>query len=315
MKDVGQRAAELAGLKHAAPYIRLFKGKTFVVKAGGEALETDGAIRDLLQQIEILSHVGIRVVLVHGGGSESSDLLRALGGEPRFVEGRRVTDEKALEVASMVLNGTVNTRILAAARGLGLPAVGLSGVDAGLIQARRRPPVKVGDGMVDYGFVGDVVAVVPGVLTSLLDAGVVPVVSPLSAADDGTLLNINADTVAAVLAVGVRAEKLILLTGAPGVLERADDPGSLVSYTDLEGLRRLRDQGGLTRGMLPKASAIESALRGGVRRVHILSWQTPDGLLAEAFTNEGVGTLVVEDIDALTPAEQAAGQTVEVKVP
>jgi acetylglutamate kinase len=156
--------------------------------------------------------------------------------------------------------------------------------------------------------VGDVVSVAPGVLTTLLDAGMVPVVSPLSAADDGTLLNINADTVAAGLAVGLRAEKLILLTGAPGVLERADDPGSLVSYTDLEGLRRLRDLGGLTRGMLPKASAIESALRGGVRRVHILSWQTPDGLLAEVFTNQGVGTLVVEDIDALSPAEQAAGQ-------
>ena len=311
MKDVGQRAAELAGLKHAAPYIRLFKGKTFVVKAGGEALETDGAIRDLLQQIEILSHVGIRVVLVHGGGTESSGLLRALGGEPRFIEGRRVTDEKALEVAAMTLNGTVNTRILAAARGLGLPAVGVSGVDAGLIQARRRPPVKVESGTVDYGFVGDVVSVAPGVLTSLLDAGMVPVVSPLSAADDGTLLNINADTVAAALAVGLRAEKLILLTGASGVLERSDDPGSLVSYTDLEGLRRLRDQGGLTRGMLPKASAIESALRGGVRRVHILSWQTPDGLLAEVFTNQGVGTLVVEDIDALSPAEQAAGQPVE----
>lgn len=311
MKDVGQRAVELAGLKHAAPYIRLFKGKTFVVKAGGEALESDGAIRGLLEQIEILSHVGIRVVLVHGGGSESSDLLRALGGEPRIVEGRRVTDEKALEVASMVLNGTVNTRILAAARGLGLPAVGVSGVDAGLIQARRRPPVRVGDGTVDYGFVGDVVAVAPGVLSTLLDAGMVPVVSPLSAGDDGTLLNINADTIAAALAVGLKAEKLILLTGAPGVLERPDDPGSLVSYTDLEGLRSLRDQGGLTRGMLPKASAIESALRGGVGRVHILSWQTPDGLLAEVFTNEGVGTLVVEDIDALSPAEQAAGLLAE----
>jgi acetylglutamate kinase len=222
-----------------------------------------------------------------------------------------VTDEKALEVAAMVLNGTVNTRILAAARALGLPAVGVSGVDAGLVQARRRPPVKVGDAMVDYGFVGDVVSVVPGVLGTLLEAGMVPVVSPLSAADDGTLLNINADTVAAALAVGLRAEKLILLTGAAGVLERADDPGSLVSYTDLEGLRSLRDQGGLTRGMLPKSSAIESALRGGVRRVHILSWQTPDGLLAEVFTNEGVGTLVVEDIDALTPDEQAAGQPVE----
>jgi acetylglutamate kinase len=311
MKDVGQRAAELAGLKHAAPYIRLFKGKTFVVKAGGEALESDAAIRKLLEQVEILTHVGVRVVLVHGGGSESSELLRALGGEPRFVEGRRVTDEKALEVAAMVLNGSVNTRIVAVARSLGLATVGVSGVDGGLIQARRRPPVRVGDQMVDYGYVGDVVSVTPGLLTTLLDAGMVPVVSPLSAADDGTLLNINADTIAAAVAVGLRAEKLILLTGASGVLEKSEDLGSLVSYTDLEGLRRLRDQGGLTRGMLPKASAIEAAIRGGVERVHILSWQTPDGLLAEVFTNEGVGTLVVKDIDALTPAEQAVGETVE----
>ena len=134
---------------------------------------------------------------------------------------------------------------------------------------------------------------------SLLDAGLVPVVSPLSAADDGTLLNINADTVAAALAVALRAEKLILLTGAPGILERPDDPGSLVSYTDLAGLRRLREQGGLRDGMLPKASAIEAAIRGGVRRVHILSHDRPDGLLAEVFTNEGVGTLVVADVGAL----------------
>jgi acetylglutamate kinase len=308
MKDVGQRSAEMAGLKHAAPYVRLFKGKTFVLKAGGEALGTEAAIRALLEQVDILYQVGIRVVLVHGGGAESSDLLRALGGEPRFVEGRRVTDEKALEVAAMVLNGTVNTRILAVARALGLPAVGLSGLDAGLVQARRRPPVLVGGERVDYGYVGDVVAVKPGVLVTLLDAGMVPVVSPLSASDDGTALNINADTVAAALAVGLRAEKLILLTGAPGILERPGDASTLVSYTDLEGLERLRDQGCLLQGMLPKASAIESAIRGGVRRVHILSHAMRDGLLAEVFTNEGVGTLVVEDLGALTPAEQAADE-------
>jgi len=309
MKDVGQRAAELAGLKHAAPYIRLFKGKTFVVKAGGEALETDAAIRGLLEQIEILCHVGIRVVLVHGGGSESTALARALGAEARFVEGRRVTDAKALAVATMVLNGSVNTRILAACRRLGLPAVGVSGIDARLVQARRRPPIETGGETVDYGFVGDVVSVSPGVLVTLLDAGIVPVVSPLSAADDGTVLNINADTVASALAVGLRAEKLILMTGAPGILERPDDPGSLVSYTDLAGLRRLRERGCLVRGMLPKASAIESALLGGVRRVHILGAGLPDSLLAEVFTNEGVGTLVVENVNALSPAEQAAGAT------
>jgi acetylglutamate kinase len=307
MKDVGQRTAEATALKHAVPYIRIFKGKTFVLKAGGGALEREATARALIEQIEVLHQVGIRVVLVHGGGTQSTELVRALGGEARFVEGRRVTDAKSLEVAAMVLNGSVNTRLLSVCRGVGLPAVGVSGVDGGLILARKRPPVRVGDELVDYGLVGDVVAVDPKVLTDLMDAGYVPVVSPLSAAEDGTVLNINADTIASALAVALGAEKLLFLTGAPGILERPDDPGSLVSYTDLAGLRRLRDEGGLVAGMLPKTSAIEAAIHGGVRRVHILSHDLPDGLLAEVFTNEGVGTLVVEDVRALTPAEAAAG--------
>jgi acetylglutamate kinase len=307
MKDVGQRTAEATALKHAVPYIRIFKGKTFVLKAGGGALEREATARALIEQIEVLHQVGIRVVLVHGGGTQSTELVRALGGEARFVEGRRVTDAKSLEVAAMVLNGSVSTRLLAVCRAVGLPAVGVSGVDAGLIQARKRPPVRVGDELVDYGLVGDVLAVNSRVLTDLMDAGYVPVVSPLSAADDGTVLNINADTIASALAVALGADKLLFLTGAPGILERPDDPGSLVSYTDLAGLRRLRDEGGLIKGMLPKTSAIEAAIQGGVRRVHILSHDLPDGLLAEIFTNEGVGTLVVEDVRGLSPAEAAAG--------
>ncbi len=310
MKDVGQRNAEATALKHAVPYIRIFKGKTFVIKAGGGALEREATARALIEQIEVLHQVGIRVVLVHGGGTQSTELVRALGGEARFVEGRRVTDAKALEVAAMVLNGSVNTRLLSICRSVGVPAVGVSGVDGGLILARKRPPVRVGDEMVDYGLVGDVVSVHPKLLTDLMDAGYVPVVSPLSAAEDGTVLNINADTIASALAVALGAEKLLFLTGAPGILERPDDPGSLVSYTDLAGLRRLRDEGGLVKGMLPKTSAIEAAIHGGVRRVHILSHDLPDGLLAEVFTNEGVGTLVVEDVRALTPAEAAAGQSI-----
>jgi acetylglutamate kinase len=220
-----------------------------------------------------------------------------------------VTDERALEVATLVLNGAVNTALLAACRAAGLPAVGLSGVDAGLVRARRRPPVAVDGETVDYGHVGDVEAIDPALLGTLVDAGYVPVVSPLSADDSGALLNLNADTVAAALAVALGAEKLIFLTGAPGILERADDPGSLVSYTDLAGLGRLRERGCLGGGMLPKAGAVEAAIRGGVKRVHILSHDLQDGLLAEVFTNEGVGTLVVPDVGALSPAELAAGQT------
>lgn len=306
MKDVGQRTAEVAALKDAIPYIRLFKGKTFVVKVGGGALEDEAAIRSLLSQVEILHQVGIRVVLVHGGGTQASELSRALGAEPRFVEGRRVTDESALQVATLVLNGATNTQILAVCRKIGLPAVGLSGVDGGLVKARRRPPVSTATGTVDYGFVGDVVAVDPRVLTALLDAGMVPIVSPLSADDSGQVLNINADTVASAIATGLGAEKLLMLTGAPGILERGNDPASLVSYTDLAGLARLRESGAFAAGMLPKASAIESAIRGGVQRVHILSYEVSDSLLVEVFTNEGNGTLVVENIGALTPAEQAA---------
>lgn len=308
MKDVGQRSAEVVALKHAVPYIRLFKGKTFVLKAGGAVFAQDRSLSALVEQVEILHQVGVKTVLVHGGGPQSSELAAALGVTPAFVDGRRVTDGKSLEIATMVLNGTINTRILAACRRLELPAVGISGVDAGLIAARRRPPVHSGDGggVVDFGYVGDVVSVDAAVVRKLLAEGLLPVVSPLSADEEGTLLNINADTVAAALAVGLGAEKLILLTGALGILEQADEPGSLVSYTDLAGLDRLRRRGCLAGGMLPKAQAIETAIRGGVPRVHVVSHSVPDSLLLEVFTNEGIGTLVVEDVAALTPAEQAA---------
>jgi acetylglutamate kinase len=189
-----------------------------------------------------------------------------------------------------------------------VPAVGISGADDGLIHATKRPPVRI-DGSesdpVDFGFVGDIESVDSDVLQTHLANGLVPVISPLSADSDGTLLNINADTVAAALAAALNAEKLILVTGAPGILENSSDPGSLVSYLDLTGLKRLRDGGALESGMLPKAAAIEAAIEGGVPRVHVISYRVPDSLLLEIFTNEGTGTLVVESIGELTAAEQA----------
>lgn len=303
-----ERAIVVTALRHAAPYIRMFKRKIFVLKAGGEAFASAESAQALVEQIGILHQVGIRVVLVHGGGPQSTELAQRLGLQTRFVEGRRVTDEQALHVATMVLNGDINTRIVAACRRIGLPAVGLSGVDAGLIQARKRPPVagEGGTGPVDYGFVGDIEAVDASVLLKQLDNDLVPIVSPLSADDHGTLLNINADTVAAVIAGAIAAEKLIIATGAPGILETLADPRSLISYVDRAGLKKLRDGGRLTDGMLPKVAAIEKALAAGVPRVHVISYTVPDSLLLEVFTNEGTGTLVVDDIKHLSPAEQVS---------
>jgi len=299
-------ALAIRALRSAAPYIRMYKGKTFVVKAGGGVFAEMATTRAVVEQIGILHYFGVRVVLVHGGGPQLTELAAALGVPTRMIEGRRVTDEKSIEITAMVLNGLINTRVLGICRDLNIDAVGISGVDAGLVRAHRRPPLALAaDGeRVDFGFVGDIDTIDPTVLNKLLDNGLMPVVSPLSADDSGTLLNINADTVAAAIGAALGAEKLLLCTGTPGILGNLDDPGSLISYTDLRGLKRLRDEGRIAAGMLPKAKAIEEALRGGVRRVHVVSYLSPEGILGEVFTNEGTGTLIVADVDALSAAEQ-----------
>ena len=305
MTSTKDRAIVVSALKHAAPYIRLYKGKVFVLKAGGEIFTDPAQTSALMEQVGILHQIGIRVVLIHGGGPQSTELATALGLDTTFVDGRRVTDGASLDVATMVLNGQINTRVLAACRDLQIPAVGISGVDAGLIRAHRRPPVeREGQESVDYGFVGDIDSVDIDILVKQLDNGLMPVVSPLSCDEAGTILNINADTVAAAIAAELGAEKLILLTGAAGVLEDVNDPRSLISYIDRAALDKLRDDGKLADGMLPKAAAIDAALADGVSRVHVISYKMPDSLLLEVFTNEGTGTLVVNDIAALTPAEQ-----------
>ncbi len=300
------QALAIRALRSAAPYIRLYKGKTFVVKAGGGVFAEAQRTRALVEQIAILHYFGVRVVLVHGGGPQLTELSSALGLETRIVAGRRITDKGGLDAAVMVLNGLINTRLLAICRELDIDAVGISGVDARLVQAHRRAPVQVAgvSEPVDFGLVGDIDAIDTAVLNKLLDSGLMPVVSPVSADASGTLLNVNADTVAAAIGAALEAEKLILCTGAPGILASLDDPRSLISYTDLPGLGRLRDEGRIADGMLPKARAIEEAIRGGVRRVHVVSYRSPEGILGEVFTNEGTGTLIVADIHALTPAEQ-----------
>ena len=273
-KSLGVRA-----LRSAAPYIRLYKGKTFVVKAGGAVFGDAAATRALIEQIAILHYFGIKVVMVHGGGPQLTQVTEAMGVPTKMVQGRRVTDEQSLDATAMVLNGLINTKLLAICRELEIEAVGVSGVDAGLIKAHKRGPVTVEGEVIDYGFVGDIDLVDESVLKKLLDTGLMPVVSPLSADDKGQLLNINADTVAAAIGAALGAEKLILCTGAPGILENVADPGSVVSYTDIKGLDAMRKSGAIKDGMLPKAKAIEEAIRGGVRRVHVISYDAPDSIL------------------------------------
>jgi acetylglutamate kinase len=303
--NTNERALVITALRHALPYLRVYKRKVFVLKAGGDAFISPETTRALMEQIGILHQVGIRVVLVHGGGPQSTALAKRLGLATQMVEGRRVTDAETLEVSTMVLNGEINTRIVACCRALRIPAIGLSGVDGGLIKATKRPPVQVGGQTVDYGFVGDIYGIDTSILVKQLDNDLVPIVSPLSADDQGTLLNINADTVAAMIACELKAEKFVMATGTLGILESLEDPRSLISYVDRAGLRRLRDEGKISGGMLPKVAAIERALSGGVPRVHVISYAQADSLLLEVFTNEGTGTLVVNDTKALRPEEQA----------
>jgi acetylglutamate kinase len=304
--------ATIRALRAATPYIRMYKGKIFVVKVGGAVFADPELTFALMEQIAILHYLGVRVVMVHGGGPQLTEVMNAMGVPTRMVQGRRITDEKSIDATSMVLSGLINTRILAICRNLEINAVGLSGVDAGLVRAHRRPPstLRAGDTeTVDFGFVGDIDRIDTSVICTHLDNNLMPVISPLSADAQGQLLNINADTVAAAIGAALQAEKLILCTGAPGILDDLAKSGSVVSYTDLAGLNRMLEAGKIVAGMLPKVKAIDAAIRGGVRRVHVIGYHSPDSILAEVFTNEGTGTLIVADTEVLTSAEQASANS------
>jgi acetylglutamate kinase len=288
----------IAGLKGALRYVRAYRDHVFVVKLGGEVLKDDHALDGVAGQVSLLHSLGIRIVVVHGGGPQATALSRRLGVEPRIVAGRRVTDDAALEVAKMVYAGTLNVAVLAALRRHQLQAIGLSGVDGELITARRRPPVTVVDDAgatvnVDYGHVGDIESVDPRVLTTAMEARVVPVVASLAGDDDGNVYNVNADTVAESLAIALRALKLVYLTSVPGVLRDPKDPASLITFADPDDLGELMASGALSGGMRPKVEACIRAATGGVERTHIIDGRAPDSLLLEVFTGAGYGTMIV----------------------
>jgi acetylglutamate kinase len=288
----------IAGLKGALRYVRAYRDHVFVVKLGGDVLADRDVLDQVAAQLALLYSLSIRLVVVHGGGPQASAMSRRLGQEPQLIAGRRLTDDGALEVAKMVYAGLLNTDLLAALREHEIQAVGLSGVDADLLTARRRPPVRVVDDNgtareVDFGHVGDIELADPRVLTTLLDARFVPVVASLAGDGDGNVYNVNADTVAESLAVALKAQKLIFLTGAPGVLRDRDDPTSLVTFADPDELAALMASGALSGGMRPKVEACIRAATGGVERTHIIDGRAPDSLLLEVFTGAGCGTMIV----------------------
>jgi len=288
-------------LMQALPYLRRHRNKSFLVKIGGALADDKKALASMAQDIALLHNVGIKVAVVHGGGPQATELATRLGLEPRFVDGRRVTDAGTLEVAKMVFAGKISLEILGALRVEGLKAVGLSGVAGDLILAKRRAPTNVKNQatgettLVDMGHVGDIEQVDTTLLRVLMDAGFVPVVSPLAADAKGNVLNINADTVATALAIDMKADKFLFMTDVDGVLRKRDDPKSLIGHLNLAEINKLVAKGVITGGMLPKVKACTDAAKGGVGRVHILNGEKPHTILLEMFTKRGVGTLITAE--------------------
>jgi len=304
-------------LFRAAPHARLHRGRTIVVKIGGSTLARPSARLAFARQIAVVHALGSRVVVVHGGGPQTDEVERALGGEPKRVDGRRVTSPTALRALRMATAGELHGDVVAALGAQGAPAIGVAGCSTGLLVAARRPPVTTSEGTVDFGEVGDVKAADPAPLLALLDAGFVPVVGPPVSDGRGGFLNVNADVTAARLAIALRASKLVLVTDVPGILSAPDDPRSLLSTRTLPQLDAMAHSGALRGGMLPKAAAIRAALTAGVERVHVVGGADPEAILAELYTNHGAGTLVTLEpqsapADDDDPADAADGAAVRV---
>jgi acetylglutamate kinase len=287
-------------LREALPYIQRFKGKTFVVKFSGKVTEERENLAALAEELALLHQVGIRLCVIHGGGKQLNELAEKLGVVQKVIGGRRVTDDDTLELAKMVFRGKINTEILAAFRRRGIHAVGLSGIDGGVVKAVKRPPREVVDRAtgesetVDFGHVGDVVEVDTALIEHLLEKDYLPVISSLGADDDGRIFNINADTIASEIAASLKAEKLILLSDVNGIyLDAANEDTKLSRLTTSEA-RHLIDSGRATGGMIPKLENLISLLSRGVKSAHIVSGTARNGILAEVFTDEGTGTMVVK---------------------
>jgi len=276
-------------LVHALPYIQSFQGKTIVVKYGGNAMLNDDLKRAVIEDVILMSCVGIRTVLVHGGGPEIEAMLKKTGKESRFINGLRYTDEETMDIVQMVLCGKVNKEITALIQKTGGKAMGLCGIDGGLLKAVRMKNE-------DLGLVGEIDQVDVSMLNTVLDSEVIPVISSVAygtGRDEGKALNINADIAAAKIAAALDAEKLVLMTDVRGILRDVKDENTLIKSIKRPQLNTLKEEGIITKGMIPKTDCCAMALDGGVKKAHIIDGRLPHAILIELFTDEGVGTEIV----------------------
>lgn len=274
-------------LIEALPYLRSFYGQTIVVKYGGAAMQSEALKSSVMADLALLRYVGIRPILVHGGGPEINSLMDRMNLTPEFVGGLRVTDEATMELVEMALTKT-NKSLVASLGGHGSKAIGLSGKDSQLLVAKKAFP----EGH-DLGFVGDVVDVNSGLLHMLADQGYIPVVCTVAIGQNGETFNVNADTAAGAIAAAVQASKLIILSDVEGLLLDPNDPGSLVSQLTVEEARAMIARGSATKGMIPKLHSCIAAVQSGVSRAHLINGSTPHSMLVEMFTDSGVGTMVI----------------------
>ncbi len=276
-------------LTAALPYIQKYYGKTVVVKYGGNAMINPELKKAVMSDIILLSLVGIKIVLVHGGGPEISGMLQKIGIESKFVNGLRYTDKETAEIVQMVLAGKTNKDLVSLIEVNGGKAVGLCGIDGAMIKAQ-----KIESDEYDYGFVGDITAIDPGPIEKVLEEGYIPVIATVGVDDEGQVYNINADTAAAEIATALKAENIITLTDIPGLLKDINDTKSLIPEIHVDEVEQLIASGIISGGMIPKMKSCEKAVRSGVEKAVMIDGRIPHSILIEMFSNEGIGTLMVK---------------------
>lgn len=292
-----QKSIEKANiLIESLPYIRKFSGKTFVIKYGGAAMVDESLKNAFAQDIVLLNFIGIRPVIVHGGGPKINSIMEKMGKQPTFIQGQRVTDEETIDIVEMVLGGLINKQIVSLINKHGGFGIGLSGKDGNMIEARKKiirklSPETGAPEIIDLGLVGEVEKINPKILTSIDESGFIPVIAPISAGKKSQTLNINADYVAGEIAAALKAEKLILLTDVEGI---KDKKNKLLSSLGMKKIKTLTLNNTISGGMLPKVQACQTALKGSVKKTHIIDGRIPHALLLEIFTEEGIGTEIVK---------------------